>query len=51
MTSRFCGNSVKVFVKTALVKDLVIKSVTMGEGGGLKSVQNCVTSFMDDPST
>ncbi len=27
----------------------VIKSVTMGGGGGSKNVQNCVTSYMNDP--
>ncbi len=35
----FCDSSTKASV---------IKSVTMG-GGGSKNVQNCVTSFMDDP--
>ena len=30
-------------------KALVIKSVTKGGGGGVNIVQNCVTSFMDDP--
>ena len=38
---------VKDFV-TAVLKALVIKSVTVG-GGGSKIVQNCVTSFKDDP--
>ena len=32
------------------IKAIVIKRVTMGEGGGVsKIVQNCGKSFMDDP--
>ncbi len=30
------------------IKALVLKSVTMGRRG-VKIIQNCVTSFMDDP--
>ena len=37
----FCDDSAKAL-------EYYIKSVTMGEEGS-KYVQNCVTSFMDDP--
>jgi hypothetical protein len=50
MTSRsrdnYHGEGVKDFGRT--VQASVMKSVTMRERG-LKNVQSCVTSFMDDP--
>ena len=48
MKSRSEREGVNEFVMTAGTKALVIKGVTMGEGG-VKIIQNCVTSFMDDP--
>jgi hypothetical protein len=39
---------VKDFLTTVLGMAFVIRSVTMG-GGGSQNVQNCVTSFTDDP--
>jgi hypothetical protein len=40
MTSRSLGERVKDFLTTVLV---------IKKGGGSKNVQNCVTSYMDDP--
>jgi hypothetical protein len=31
-----------------IIKDLLLKTVTMGEGE-TKIIKHCVTSFMDDP--